>query len=52
MLLRWPRRAKTSQALARRCRIVLGCVAGKPNKEVAAELGVSQQRWASGTSGL
>jgi FixJ family two-component response regulator len=52
MLLRWPRRAKSSQALVRPRRIVLGCAAGKPNKEVAAELGVSQRRWASGTSGL
>jgi transposase len=42
-LERWARRAKSSQALAQRCRIVLGCAAGKPNKEVAAELGVSQQ---------
>ena len=42
-LQRWARRAKSSQALAQRCRIVLGCAAGKPNKEVAAELGVSQQ---------
>jgi Homeodomain-like domain len=38
----WARRAKSSQALAQRCRIVLGCAAGKPNK-VAAEMGVSQQ---------
>jgi hypothetical protein len=52
MLPRWPRRAKSSQALLRRCRTVLGCTAGKPNKEVATELDVSQQRWASGTSGL
>jgi transposase len=42
-LQRWARRAKSSQALAQRCRIVLGCAAGKSNKEVAAELGVSQQ---------
>ena len=42
-LRRWARRAKSSQALAQRCRIVLGCAAGKSNKEVAAELGVSQQ---------
>jgi transposase len=41
-LQRWARRAKSSQALAQRCRIVLGCAAGKSNKEVAAELGVSQ----------
>jgi transposase len=42
-LQRWARRAKSSQALAQRCRIVLGCAAGKSNKEVAAEVGVSQQ---------
>ena len=39
-LQRWARRAKSSQALAQRCRIVLGCAAGKSNKEVAAEVGV------------
>ena len=42
-LQRWARRPKSAQALAQRCRIVLGCAAGKSNKEVAAELGVSQQ---------
>ena len=31
------------QALAQRCRIVLGCAAGKPNKEVAADVGVWPQ---------
>jgi len=35
--------AKSSQALAQRCRIVLGCAAGKSNKQVATELGVSAQ---------
>jgi ribose 5-phosphate isomerase B len=39
-LVRWSRRAKTSQALALRCRIVLACADGLPNKQVAAELGV------------
>ena len=34
---------KSSQALAQRCRIVLGCAAGKSNKEVAAEVGVWPQ---------
>ena len=38
-LQRWARRAKSSQALAQRCRIVLGCAAGKSNTEVAAEVG-------------
>ena len=42
-LQRWARRSKSSQALAQRCRIVLGCAAGKSNKEVAAEVGVWPQ---------
>lgn len=42
-LQRWARRSKSSQALAQRCRIVLGCAAGKSNKEVAAEEGVWPQ---------
>jgi transposase len=42
-LQRWARRAKSSQALAQRFRIVLGCAAGKSNKEVAAEVGVWPQ---------
>jgi transposase len=42
-LQRWARRARSSQALAQRCRIVLGCAAGKSNKEVAAEVGVWPQ---------
>jgi transposase len=42
-LQRWARRAKSSQALALRCRIVLGCAAGKSNKEVAADLRVWPQ---------
>jgi transposase len=42
-LQRWARRPKSSQALAQRSRIVLGCAAGKSNKEVAAEEGVWPQ---------
>ena len=42
-LTRWSRRAKSSQALAQRSRIVLGCAAGSSNKEVAAQLGVCPQ---------
>ena len=42
-LERWARRAKSSQALAQRCRIILGCAAGKSNKEVATEVGVWPQ---------
>ncbi len=42
-LVRWSRRAKSSQALAQRCRIVLGCADGKTNQQVAAELGVWPQ---------
>jgi transposase len=42
-LVRWSRRAKSSQALAQRCRIVLGCAEGKSNQQVAADLGVWPQ---------
>lgn len=42
-LQRWARRPKSAQALALRCRIVLGCAAGKSNKEVAAQEGVWPQ---------
>jgi len=45
-LVRWSRRAKSSQALAMRCRIVLGCAEGdglRPNKDVAAQLGIWPQ---------
>ena len=42
-LQRWARRRSSSQALAQRCRIVLGCAAGKSNKEVATEVGVWPQ---------
>ncbi|MFF4733267.1 IS630 family transposase [Streptomyces mirabilis] len=49
-LTRWARRAKTAQFLALRARIVLRCADGGTNKEIAAELGVSQgtvNRWRS-----
>ena len=39
-LTRWARRAKTSQALALRARIVLACAEGLSNKQAAAELRV------------
>ncbi|GAA1501667.1 hypothetical protein GCM10009760_64620 [Kitasatospora kazusensis] len=42
-LVRWSRRAKSSQALARRCRIVLGCADGRTNRQVADELGIWPQ---------
>ena len=42
-LERWSRRAKSSQALALRCRIVLACAEGRNNKDVAAEVGVWPQ---------
>lgn len=42
-LARWARRAKSSQALALRCRIVLGCADGRSNQDVAAELGIWPQ---------
>jgi transposase len=38
-LQRWARRHSSSQVLALRCRIVLGCAEGRSNTEVAAELG-------------
>jgi transposase len=40
-LQRWARRPKTAQALASRSRIVLACAEGASNKQVAADLGVS-----------
>ncbi|HEY8913321.1 IS630 family transposase [Lacisediminihabitans sp.] len=40
-LLRWSRRAKSSQALALRSRIVLGCGEGLDNKAVAERAGCS-----------
>src|SRR4029453_10975594 len=39
-LVRWSRRAKSSQAVATRCKNVLACAEGTPNTQVAAELGV------------
>jgi transposase len=41
-LQHWARRAKSSQALAERCRIVLACAEGASNMEVATRLGVSR----------
>ncbi|HEY3002144.1 MAG TPA: helix-turn-helix domain-containing protein, partial [Kribbellaceae bacterium] len=49
-LLRWTRRAKSSQALAMRGRIVLACADGTPNTRVAEQLGVSRDmvgKWRS-----
>jgi len=40
-LTRWSRRAKTSQALALRARIVLACAQGDANKQVAAGLRIT-----------
>ena len=40
-LARWSRRAKTSQALALRSKIVLACAQGASNKQVAAELRIT-----------
>lgn len=36
---RWARRQKSSQALALRCRIVLGCAEGQTHAQIAARLG-------------
>jgi transposase len=41
-LLRWSRRAKSSQALALRSKIVLACSEGIDNKTVAARLGCAE----------
>src|SRR5512144_205479 len=41
-LARWSRRAKSAQALALRSRIVLACAEGLSNKEVAAQVRVTQ----------
>ena len=41
-LQRWARRARSSQALALRCRIVLACAEGVSNAEVVKLLGVSR----------
>jgi transposase len=46
----WSRRAKTSQALALRAKIVLLCADGMPNTHVAARLGVTREtagKWRS-----
>lgn len=46
----WIRRAKTGQALAQRCRMIVGCASGKSNAIVAAELGFCPQtvgKWRS-----
>lgn len=42
-LERWTRRPKTSQALAVRARIVLGCAGGRSNTEIAERLGITKQ---------
>jgi transposase len=49
-LLRWARRAKSAQALALRCRIVLACAEGLSNTQVADRLGISRMtvgKWRS-----
>lgn len=49
-LERWARRASSPQALALRCRIVLGCARGLDNKQVAEREGVSERtvaKWRS-----
>src|SRR5258708_35915212 len=42
-LVRWSQRAKSSQALAQRCRIVLACADGLTNQQAAAQVGVWPQ---------
>jgi transposase len=49
-LVRWSRRAKSAQALALRCRIVLACAEGWSNVEVGDRLGISRKtvgKWRS-----
>lgn len=49
-LERWSRRAKSSQALAARCRIVLACAEGLSNLEVAERVAVNRMtvgKWRS-----
>ena len=41
-LERWARRPKSAQALALRCRVVLGAAGGETNKSIAARLGCSE----------
>jgi len=41
-LVSWSRRAKSAQALALRCRIVLACADGLTNAEVAEQLGITR----------
>src|SRR5450759_466635 len=41
-LVRWSRRAKSSQALALRSKIVLSCAKGTDNKDVAAQLNCAE----------
>ena len=40
-LLRWSRRAKSSQVLAQRSKIVLACAEGLSNNDIAVRVGVS-----------
>lgn len=42
-LERWVARRKTAQALSQRARLVLSCAAGRSNKEVAAQVGLTGQ---------
>jgi transposase len=49
-LQRWSRRAKSAQALAMRCRIILACAGGMSNVEVAERVGVNRMtvgKWRS-----
>jgi len=41
-LERWARRPKSAQALAQRCRVVLGAADGRTNGEIAAELSLAR----------
>ena len=47
-LTRWSRRAKSSQVLAMRSRIILACADGAPNTEVATALVSICPLWENG----
>ena len=42
-LVQWMRRRTTSQGLAQRARIVLACVGGRTDTEIARALGLTRQ---------
>jgi hypothetical protein len=51
-LVRWSRRATSSQALAQRCKIVLACAEGTPNTRWLLIWACIRRRSASGAAAL